>query len=57
MSYTEQTWNNGVSGNTPVSADRLRHMEAGIKDASDRLDVHDDQLVSKPVALAMILGE
>lgn len=57
MSYTEQNWNNGASGNTPISADRLRHMELGIKDASDRLDVHDDQLISKPVALAMILGE
>lgn len=57
MSYTEQTWSDGVSGGTPVNAARLRHMEAGIKDASNRLDVHDAQLVSKPVALAMILGE
>lgn len=56
MSYTEQNWNNGVSGNTPINAQRLGHMEAGIKEASDRLDVHDDQLISKPIALAMIMG-
>ena len=56
MTYTEQTWNNGVSGNTPISAERLRHMEAGIKDASNRLDGHDDELISKPLALAMIMG-
>lgn len=32
MAYTEQTWNN-EDINTPLSAARLNHMEAGIKQA------------------------
>lgn len=30
MTYTQQTWHDGAPGGTPVSADRLTHMEAGI---------------------------
>jgi hypothetical protein len=30
MAYTQQTWNNGAIGATPISAARLSHMEAGI---------------------------
>lgn len=37
MSYTAQTWHDGVSGATPISAARLTHMEQGILDASTRL--------------------
>lgn len=33
--YTEQTWENLPSENTPVSAERLEHIEQGIKDAMD----------------------
>lgn len=31
MGYTKQTWYNGASGGTPVTADALNHMETGIK--------------------------
>lgn len=34
MAYTKQIWENLPSTNTPVSADRLNHMEDGIYDAS-----------------------
>jgi hypothetical protein len=37
MVYTPQTWVDGTDGGTPLSAARLNHAEAGIKDASDRL--------------------
>lgn len=37
MAYVKQTWVNGPSGNTPLSADRLNHMEDGIEDADTRL--------------------
>lgn len=39
MSYTSQTWTDGTSGATPVSATRLGHMESGIAEQSGRLDV------------------
>lgn len=38
MSYTQQPWADGSSGATPIVAAALLHMEAGIKDASNRLD-------------------
>lgn len=38
MSYTPQSWANGPASGTPLNASRMAHMEAGIKDASDRLD-------------------
>lgn len=34
MAYEKQTWVNGASGNTPLSADRLNHIEEGIFDTS-----------------------
>lgn len=34
MPYEQQTWNNGAGGLTPLSAERLAHMEAGIYAAS-----------------------
>src|SRR5690242_12345838 len=37
MSYDQQTWNNGDPG-TPLSADRLAHIEAGIANAQDAAD-------------------
>lgn len=30
--YVRQTWVNGIGGGTPISADRLNHMEEGIED-------------------------
>lgn len=33
MAYSEQTWNNGPGGGTPINATRLTHMETGIGDA------------------------
>lgn len=33
MAYSKQTWNNGVTGGTPINADRLNHMEDGIEEA------------------------
>lgn len=35
MSYGRQTWTDGASGGTPLSAARLAHMEAGIADAAN----------------------
>lgn len=35
MSYTKQTWADGPEGGTPITADRLNHMESGIEDASN----------------------
>ena len=31
MAYTKQTWENLPSTNTPITADRLNHIEDGIK--------------------------
>jgi hypothetical protein len=30
MAYVQQTWTDGPTGGTPMSADRFNHMEAGI---------------------------
>lgn len=39
MSYTENpTWVDGAAGGTPLMAANLNHIEAGILDASNRLD-------------------
>lgn len=34
MSYEKQTWANGPEGGTPITAERLGHIEEGIEDAS-----------------------
>ena len=34
MPYTRQTWLNDAVGNTPISANRLNHIEQGIYDAT-----------------------
>lgn len=59
MSYDEQTWADGPGGGTPRSAARLQHQEAGIKEASDRLDTLEPLVAStagRAVALSLILG-
>lgn len=38
MAYTKQTWLDGKSGATPISAERLGHIEAGIAAAQDAAD-------------------
>jgi hypothetical protein len=38
VAYSPQTWANGSGGGTPRNATRLNYQEAGIKEASDRLD-------------------
>jgi hypothetical protein len=37
MTYVEQVWVDEPSTSTPLSADRLNHMEQGIADAHDLL--------------------
>lgn len=38
MSYTKQTWENDEAGATPISADRLNHIEDGIEGAAVSAD-------------------
>jgi chitosanase len=46
MSYDQQTWVDGPNGGTPLSAGRLNHQEAGIKEASLRLDAVEGRVSS-----------
>lgn len=39
MAYSEQTWNVGVAGGTPVNVPRLQHMEDGIAAAAVLADI------------------
>lgn len=41
MAYTPQTWVDGEAGGTPLSADRLNYMEAGIQAVSEAATVGD----------------
>lgn len=36
MAYEKQVWKDGEEGETPITADRLNHMEAGIAEKSER---------------------
>lgn len=38
MSYSRITWSNGVGGATPVNSTNLNRIEAGVQEASDRVD-------------------
>jgi|GEM_PF-2534246 len=38
MAYVRQTWVDGASGNTPLSAGRLNHLEAGVEAAASVAD-------------------
>lgn len=47
--YTKQTWENLPSEETPISAERLDHIEQGIKDAADKRamkEIYDDTAIS-----------
>lgn len=48
MAYEKQRWENLPSTNTPISADRLNHMEDGIYEASTgtSIEVHNDYNIS-----------
>jgi YD repeat-containing protein len=37
VAYTKQTWANGPSGGTPISAARLQHIEDGIGNIDNRV--------------------
>lgn len=37
IQYIKQAWKAGTSGGTPLSPDRLNHMEAGIKNNNDMI--------------------
>jgi len=38
--YDKQTWTNGPEGRTPISADRLNHIEEGIESRADAAHTH-----------------
>ena len=38
MAYTKQTWADGTSGNTPITAERLNHIEGGIEAAHEAVE-------------------
>lgn len=54
MTYSKQTWNDYSTGGTPISADRLNHMEDGIAASdtgitahlADTADAHDASAIS-----------
>lgn len=52
MAYTPQTWVNGEPGGTPLSADRLNNIEAGIEDADNRLTTAEADIAGKADAAA-----
>lgn len=37
IQYIKQAWKAGTSGGTPISPDRLNHMEDGIKNNNDMI--------------------
>lgn len=42
MAYEKQTWKNGEDGNTPLTADRLNHIEDGIAEKAKQGEKGDD---------------
>lgn len=58
MAYSQQTWANTSAGGTPRNATRLNHQEAGIKEASDRLDALETLAISAQTAsYTLVLGD
>jgi hypothetical protein len=63
VGYTQQTWNNGPNSGTPLNANRLNHMEAGIAAAATAADNANGGLVTKAssadvtAAVAAVRGE
>lgn len=56
MDYEQQTWNDGVAGGTPITAERLTHMEAGIGAASDDKPFKAYAIDNTNTAVALTLG-
>ena len=52
MAYEIQTWVDGADGGTPISAERLNHMEAGIADGQNASTPTWETLEGKPDAFA-----
>lgn len=53
MPYEPQTWADGESGETPITADRLNYIEQGILDASETETVISwDAVEDKPAVIA-----
>jgi lysophospholipase L1-like esterase len=46
VSYDKQIWANGPSGNTPINADRLNHMEDGIEEVSQEVSAIEDAVAA-----------
>ncbi len=44
MAYPQQSWANGQAGNTPITAERLTHIEEGLGGVADTVDDHSAQL-------------
>lgn len=38
MAYEKQVWKNGEDGGTPITAERLNHIEQGIADKAEKGD-------------------
>ena len=52
MAYEPQTWVDGEDGGTPLTAERLNHMEAGIADGQNASAPTWETLEGKPEAFA-----
>lgn len=55
MAYAKQTWKDGAEGETPISAERLNHMETGIADGQNAT-VNWGNLSGKPETFAPTIG-
>lgn len=38
MAYEKQEWKDGEEGGTPITAERLNHIESGINEINDKAD-------------------
>lgn len=47
IQYIKQAWKAGTSGGTPLSPDRLNHMEDGIKNNNDMISELNNNLTTK----------
>lgn len=56
MAYEKQTWADGEEGGTPITADRLNHIEDGVK-APDWADVQNKPTIPAAPTWANISGK
>ena len=52
MAYTKQKWVDGADGGTPLSAERLNHMETGIADGQNAEAPTWSTISGKPAVIA-----